>query len=68
MANTNKRIEYKGYVIIQSSYNHHITILHNGKVFTHTQCDKPKTDDELRDLVDTNISLMREPFGAAPND
>lgn len=55
-------------MVIQSNYNHHITILHNGKVFTHIQCDKPKTDDELRDLVDTHISLMRELFGSAPND
>ena len=68
MLYTDKRIEHKGYVIIQSGYNHHITILHNGKVFTHIQCDKPKTDDELRKLVDTNISLMRKIFGSAPND
>lgn len=67
MPNADKRIEHEGYVVIQSGYNHHITILRNGKVFTHIQCDVPKADDELRDLVGTHISLMREIFGSAPN-
>ena len=53
-----KAIEYKGYTVQQSDYNHHVIISKDGKWVMHSQCDKPKTDDELRAMVDNFLLLM----------
>lgn len=52
-------VEYKGFVVSQSTFNWHIMIAKDGKTVLHTQCDKPKTEEELKEEVDTFIELSQ---------
>lgn len=52
-----KKIQYQGYVVVQSSRNHHIMIGKDGKMVHHAQCDHPLTEDELRKEVDDYLLL-----------
>ena len=49
-------LSYKGYEITQAP-NHHVWIAKDGKRVLHAQSSKPKTDDELREMVDAFIEL-----------
>ena len=50
-------IKYKGYEVCQAS-NRHIWITKDGRMVLHSQCNKPKTDDELREIVDNYIEIL----------
>lgn len=58
MARKARRIEHKGYVVLQDAYNHHVMILKDKKMVMHSQCDSKKNDDELREMVDNYLTLM----------
>ena len=49
-------IKYKGYEVVQAP-NHHVWITKDGRRVLHAQCNKPKTEDELREMVDFYIEL-----------
>lgn len=49
-------IQYKGYEVGQAP-NHHVWITKDSRVVLHAHCTKPKTDDELRAMVDNYIEL-----------
>jgi len=49
-------VEYKGY-IAEQSYNNHVLILKEGKTVLHASCNKKKTDDELKEMIDALIVL-----------
>ena len=50
-------VEYKGFVVTQSTFNWHIMIFKDGKRVMHSNCDQPKTEEELKEAVDTFIEL-----------
>ena len=50
-------VEYKGFVVSQSTFNWHVTIAKDEKIVMHSHCDKPKTEEELKEVVDTFIEL-----------
>lgn len=52
-------IEYKGYKVGQAS-NHHVWITKDDRMVLHSQCNKPKTDDELRKMVDNYIEILSD--------
>ena len=58
------KIKYKGYIIIQSSYNNHIMIIKDNKMVMHISTNKPYTKEELKELVDINLLLV----GGLDND
>lgn len=51
-------IEYKGYVVSQSEYNHHVMLSQDGHMVFHANTDKPMTEEELRQYADQAIELM----------
>lgn len=55
-----KRIEYKGYTVVQSGYNYHVSVFDkSGKCVLHAQASREKTDEELRATVDTFLVLSK---------
>ena len=52
-----KKLEHRGYTIVQSPRNHHVMIGKDGHSVYHAQVDHPLTDEELRRVVDDYISL-----------
>lgn len=48
----NRKLEHMGYIIVQSAYNHHVMIGKGGKAVLHAHCTEPKTDQELREMVE----------------
>ena len=49
-------MEYKGYKVEQAP-NYHVWVTKDGRMVLHAQCNKPKTDDELKEVVDNYIEL-----------
>lgn len=45
------KIIYKGYVIIQSNYNYHITIYKNNEMVMHLSTTEKFTENQLKELV-----------------
>lgn len=52
-----KKLEHRGYTIVQSPRNHHIMIGKEGRMVYHAHYDHPLTDKELRQRVDDYITL-----------
>ena len=52
-----KKLEHRGYVIVQSPRNHHVMIGKDGRTVYHGNYDHHLTDDELRQAVDAYITL-----------
>lgn len=52
-----KRVEHKGYTVVQSPRNHHVMIGKNGKMVYHAHCDHQLTEDELKQRVDDYLAL-----------
>ncbi len=52
-----KKLEHRGYTIVQSSRNHHVMIGKDGHMVYHAHYDHPLTDEELRQRVDVYITL-----------
>lgn len=52
-----KKLEHRGYTIVQSSRNHHVMIGKDGHMVYHAHYDHPLTDEELRQRVDDYITL-----------
>lgn len=46
------RVDYKGYVAIQSDYNNHITIYKNNKLVMHISATCKYDKDEIENLID----------------
>lgn len=61
-------IEYKGYVVSQSSYNHHVMIAKGEHVVYHASCTKRMSKNELRKMVDWYIDFITNRFDAIYND
>lgn len=55
-----KKVEHKGYTVVQSPRNHHIMIGKDGKMVYHAHYDHPLTEDELKQRVDDYLALIKE--------
>ena len=53
-----KKLEHRGYVIVQSPRNNHVMIGKDGRTVYHASYDRPMTDDELRQAVDTYVDTL----------
>lgn len=53
-----KKLEHRGYVVVQSPRNHHVMIGKDGRTVYHASYDRPMTDDELRQAVDTYVDTL----------
>lgn len=61
-------IEYKGYRIMQSSYNHHVMICKDDQMVYHASCTKNMSRKELREVVDWYIDFINNKFDAIYHD
>ena len=61
-------IEYKGYVVRQSNYNHHVMIAKDKQMVYHASCTKRMSKKELREMVDWYIDFITNKFDAIYND
>lgn len=52
-----KKLEHRGYTIVQSPRNHHVMIGKDGHMVYHAHYDRPMTDEELRQRVNDYITL-----------
>lgn len=53
-----RKIEYKGYIIVQSDYNNHVMIADaDGRMMMHASCTHRMTDDELRDMIERYVTM-----------
>lgn len=52
-----KKLEHRGYTIVQSPRNHHVMIGKDGRSVYHASYDRPLTDAELRKRVDDYINV-----------
>ena len=48
-------MEYKGYTVTQSSLNNHIMISKEDKLIAHIKCYIKRSDEELREAVDSML-------------
>lgn len=49
-------VEYKGYKLTQSYYNHHYLIFdNNDELVIHAQCTEPLTENEAKQQIETYI-------------
>lgn len=53
-----KKLEHRGYVIVQSPSNHHVMIGKDGHMVYHAHYDRPLTEKELRKRVDDFIKIL----------
>ena len=53
-----KKLEHRGYVIAQSPRNNHVMIGKDGRTVYHASYDRPMTDDELRQTIDTYVDTL----------
>ena len=61
-----KKLEHRGFTIVQSPRNHHIMIGKDGRMVYHAHYDHHLTDEELRQRVDDYITLsasLTQPTG-----
>ena len=52
-----KKVEHKGYTVVQSPRNNHVMIGKDGKMVCHAKYDHPLTEDELKQRVDDYLAL-----------
>lgn len=52
-----KKVEHKGYTVVQSPRNHHIMIGKDGRMVYHAHYDHQLTEDELKQRVDDYLAL-----------
>lgn len=56
-----KEVKYKGYTVVQSGLNNHISIYaSDGHFVYHSQAKKKQTEQELRETVDFYLKLIKE--------
>lgn len=55
-------IKYKGYVISQSDYNHHVMISKDGHMVYHASCTKRMSKKGLRKMVEWYIDFIKNKF------
>lgn len=60
-----KKLEHRGYVIVQSPRNHHVMIGKDGRSVYHASYDHALTDEEMRQAVDAYITLTESKRKAA---
>lgn len=53
-----KKLEHRGYVIVQSPHNHHVMIGKEGRTVYHASYDRPMTEEDLRQTVDTYVDTL----------
>lgn len=46
------RVEYKGYVIVQSEYNNHISVYYDNDLVLHLDTSEKYTEEELKQIVE----------------
>lgn len=54
-------MEYRGYTIIQSEYNHHIQICDDTHTIAHINCSKHLEGEELKAIADRVLKLRDKP-------
>lgn len=54
------KINYKGYVILQSDYNNHVSIYKDGKMIFHSHISEKLNEDNLKQLVEIMIKLKKD--------
>ena len=54
-----RKLEHKGYTIVQSARNHHIMIGKDGKMVYHAQADHAYSDKEMKECVDDYIKMAK---------
>lgn len=52
-----KKVEHKGYTVVQSPRNHHIMIGKDGRMVYHAHFDRPLTEDELKQRVENYLAM-----------
>lgn len=60
-----KKLEHRGYVIVQSPRNHHVMIGKDGRTVYHASYTKQLTEEELRQAVDEYITVSEAKKKAA---
>ena len=56
-----KEVKYKGYTVVQSGLNNHISIYaSDGHFVYHAQAKKKQTEQELRETADFYLKLIKE--------
>lgn len=54
-----KKVEYKGYTVVQSDYNNHVMIADaNGNMVMHAQCTRSKSEEELLKMAERYIAYI----------
>lgn len=53
------KIKYKGYVVIQSNYNNHVSVYKDEKMIFHSSMTEKLNKDNLEQLVDLIIQMQR---------
>ena len=56
--NTRQEGHHRGYVATQAKNNNHVVLRKNGDFAAHIQADEPKTEAQLRDMIDDHIRLL----------
>lgn len=51
-------MKYKGYTVLQSPYNNHITIRKDSRTIAHVNCTEKKTDEELKEILEFALKMM----------
>lgn len=49
------KITYKGVTAIHAK-NHHVVLIHNDRIIAHFSCNKKKSEQELKELIDFYLS------------
>ena len=60
-----KKLEHRGYVIVQSPRNHHVMIGKEGRTVYHASYTTQLTEEELRQAVDEYITVSEAKKKAA---
>ncbi len=53
-----KKVEHRGYTVVQHYNNHVMIFKKGGKMVYHAQCAKEKSEAELREEVDMYIDIF----------
>lgn len=63
-----KVFEYKGYMVSQCGYNHHVMIVKDGHMVYHASCTRNMSKKRLMEMVDWYIDFTSGKFDAIYNE
>lgn len=55
-----RKVEHKGYEVVQTDFNNHLSVYKDGRRVMHVPCDTQKTDEELKQVVEDYLVLFSE--------